>query len=265
MGTAGLIGAQAYKSVQANQHDAKKFGDRTALVPGAGAGAGTGAGTGAAAEGAGVATGTGGTVTDQGVATVANTTPAIISSAPPPPAIAKLDPSALILHFQQISTFGLLSLNYPVLFESFTLNFSWANFIVIPSGHFKSFVNHLQKRDNSTMDTAMDTIDDFGQGLSGIEVYAAGLGINKEDISAIVFFVFLGVCAIFAALLLDSIILCKVLARVKGRKDPEKGLIWTERGGRVLQFASNNWIRLVRSHRVQIIAESEASLSRFTR
>ena len=243
MGVAGALGLQALKAHHDSNRNVQQPDDSDPLVPGGGGGPG-GSGGGGVEGGASPGVHVSGLagVGGAGEGGVVASGPGVVAAATAtsvPPFLAKLDPTAVMLHFQQVSSYGLLSLNYPILFESFTLNFSWANFIVIPSGHFKSFVNHLQKRNDT------ETIDEIMKGLSGIEVYSMGLGIQPKDISTIVFFVFLGICAIFTVILIEAITVCTLMAALAGKTNPKKRDLWTSRRVRILHFASNNWIRLV--------------------
>ena len=159
---------------------------------------------------------------------------------PPPTFLAKLDPATIALYFQGISTYGLLSLNYPTLFASFTLNFAWANFFIVPSKHFTSFITHLPKR---------STINDINHSVTGIEVYAIGLGIDPTFLSTLVFFVFIGVCAIFTMILLQAVSVCLVFIYYHGRRESPESHKHIEKWRRnkdwVYQKGSSNWLRLV--------------------
>jgi hypothetical protein len=52
------------------------------------------------------------------------------------------DPVSLLLHFQFISNTGLLSISYPSIYQAFTLNFAWANFI-FPIGSFLTAASQM--------------------------------------------------------------------------------------------------------------------------
>src|SRR5271170_2831681 len=90
------------------------------------------------------AAGGGTTATAAGGAPGAPHATAAIPTGHTAPPLGKLDPAVLFLHFQSVSLTGLLDVRYPVVYQSFTANFAWANFI-IPFPSFRKTASHLRK------------------------------------------------------------------------------------------------------------------------
>ena len=152
-----------------------------------------------------------------------------ISSHDPGPSLSRMDPIALFLHFQFISTTGLLSLKYPAIYRAFTVNFAWANFIL----PIQSFIRAAQR-------SRKCTLSKYPPGISG---YAVELGIGPQEVFVVVYCVFLCACLILLglSLLVGLALQLNVLLATSDEK-MEKGLRW-----RTLwqQMMSNNALRLV--------------------
>ena len=216
--TIGLAIIMAISGVAGGANAAGNGGTR-ASVPGAGNSA------------AGNAGGDAGAPHAPGVAT----TPA---GHPGPPA-GHLDPITLFLHFQSISSTGLLSLSYPLVYQGFTTNFAWANFL-IPIHAFRRAAGHMRKC-NTNGNTRIPAVSPSVS--AGMATYSSHLGINPQDIFGIVYLVFL--CACLLLLGLHMVAKAAVHIAVRRAKD------WAKCDSRRAQFAhmsSNNTLRLVRDH-----------------
>ena len=174
----------------------------------------------------------------------ATSTTGAVSGHTGPPA-GHTDPLTLFLHFQFISSTGLLSINYPVLYQSFTANFAWANFI-IPIKSLLEAAIRLRKCDIDPDDLKIPTVS---PGVSkGISTYLAQKGINDQDIFGLIYLVILCACAILLGLfLIVKGALIIVASKVKAEKRP----VWEARSQQVTHMASNNSLRLVRNHRLR--------------
>jgi hypothetical protein len=171
-----------------------------------------------------------------------------------PPA-HNMDPTTLFLHFQSISTSGLLSLNYPPIYRAFTVNFAWSNFI-IPLTPFRHAAQRMRKCDLDTPTSTNVRLSQLSvppvssnEAPAGIPAYAAKLGISEQDIFGIAYFVFL--CA-FAAVLVIFVLVGLVIQMASSMADePERKEAWFERRTRWRQISSNNTLRIV-SHLVTV-------------
>jgi hypothetical protein len=166
--------------------------------------------------------------------TAVTTTPAGHSS---PPA-GHMDPITLFLHFQFISSSGLLSISYPTVYHSFTTNFAWANFI-LPIGAFRKAAAHLRKctLSNSNTSTVSTHVP------SGISTYSSKLGINAQDLFSIVYLVFLCACAVLLGLyLIAGAVTHIAIWRAPNEETKE---VWEVRKNRFTHMSSNNSFRLV--------------------
>jgi hypothetical protein len=154
---------------------------------------------------------------------------------PGPPA-GNIDPVVLFLHFQSISSSGLLSLSYPMVYQGFTTNFAWANFI-IPVHSIVRAVRHMRKCDINK-NTNIPTVSS-----GGISTYSSQLGLSEQDIFGIIYLLFLCACALLLGLYLlaeATIHIASFLAKTE-----EKKAMWEARKSRFPYFASNNTLRLV--------------------
>jgi hypothetical protein len=172
-----------------------------------------------------------------------------------PPA-GRMDPIALFLHFQNISSSGLLSVRYPPIYQAFTANFAWANFI-LPIHAFKIAVKKMQKCQldedlpggSSTLSSTV--VPPVSSGLSngepiGIDGYAQRLGISPQDIFGIAYLVFLCACAVLLCLFL--LIGLVIQIGVFTAKSPDRRQVWLARRERWTAMSSNNSLRIVRTH-----------------
>jgi hypothetical protein len=170
------------------------------------------------------------------------------------PPVHRLDPTTVFLHFQSISTTGLLSLNYPPIYKAFTVNFAWANFI-IPLGAFRRAAERMRKCDlpAPTPDTTQFSLSSLPPTVSsnstatkiatGIPAYAAKLNISYQDLFGLIAFTFLCVLAVLLSIfwLVGLVIQIKVWRA----SQPERKAVWVERRTRWGQMSSNNTLRLV--------------------
>jgi hypothetical protein len=162
-----------------------------------------------------------------------------------------MDPTTLFLHFQSISTSGLLSLKYPPIYQAFTVNFAWSNFI-LPLAVFRRAAQRMRKCDLDISTSSNTRLSEFNvppvsssKAPAGITAYAAKLGINQQDIFGIAYFVFLCACA---ALLVISVLVGLVVHIASSMADePERKEAWFERRTRWRQMSSNNSLRIVRN------------------
>jgi hypothetical protein len=170
-----------------------------------------------------------------------------------PPA-QNMDPITLFLHFQSISTSGLLSLKYPPIYQSFTVNFAWSNFI-LPLAIFRSAAKRMRKCDLDTTSSSSSTLSQLSvppvsSGPStGISAYAAKLGVSHQDIFGISYFVFLCACA--ALLCIFVLVGLAVQIASLAASGPERKELWLERRTRWRQMSSNNSLRIVNLKQLQ--------------
>jgi hypothetical protein len=205
----------------------------TASTPQAGTGQGAG-------QGVGQGAGNNAAVTSGDPQGAMHATTGAVAGHTGPPA-GHTDPLTLFLHFQFISSTGLLSITYPLLYQSFAANFAWANFIL----PIKSLINaaiHMRKCDIDPKDIKIPVVS---PGLSkGISTYLARMGINEQDIFGLIYLVFLCVCAALLGLYLIAKGILQILA---ARAAVENRAAWEARGIQVTHMASNNTLRLVRN------------------
>jgi len=166
--------------------------------------------------------------------------------------LARMDPLVLFFHFQFISITGLLSLNTPPIYQAFSTNFAWANFL-IPLKPFQHAAAHMRKCTVAAPSISSLHIPPVDSGLTesasipGIPRYASKLGIYKSDVFAISYLVFLCVCAIFLVISIVSTLVLLLLAHTA--KSSEKKELWTRRRTRWHQMSSNNSLRIVSPRR----------------
>jgi hypothetical protein len=164
-----------------------------------------------------------------------------------PPA-HNMDPITLFLHFQSISTSGLLSLKYPPIYQAFTVNFAWSNFI-LPLTVFRNVAKRMRKcnLDASTSSTAGSSQSSIPSVSSetpvGIPAYASKLGVSPQDIFGIAYFVFLCACAVLISLFMLVGLVIQIAALMASQ--PERKEVWLERRKRWQQMSSNNSLRIV--------------------
>jgi hypothetical protein len=154
-----------------------------------------------------------------------------------------MDPTALFLHFQSISSAGLLSLNYPSVYHAFTTNFAWAN-LIIPIRFLRRAAAHMRKCTVNSGNTVIPTVDPDAS--TGIATYSSRLGIDVQDIFGIVYLVLLCVCLVLLVLyVLVNATMHVMVHRASKSGDEEKKAKWEARKGRFAHMASNNTLRLV--------------------
>lgn len=165
-----------------------------------------------------------------------------------PPA-QNMDPTTLFLHFQSISTSGLLSLKYPPIYQAFTVNFAWSNFI-LPLAAFRNHAKKMRKCDLDTPDSGGIQLSQLSlpavsssEASGGIPAYAAKLGISQQDIFGIAYFVFLCACAVLLGIFLLVGLAVQIASSMAS--DPERKEAWLERRTRWRQMSSNNSLRIV--------------------
>jgi hypothetical protein len=164
-----------------------------------------------------------------------------------------MDPTALFLHFQFISTTGLLSLKYPPIYQSFTANFAWANFI-IPLSAFRRAAERMRTCDLDTSTSNDAWLSQFGvpdvsskvtaaESTVGIAAYAAKLGLSQQDIFVIAYLVFICACAAILGIFVLVGLAVQIASFVIS--SPEKKELWLSRRTRWQQMSSNNSLRIV--------------------
>ena len=180
---------------------------------------------------------------------------------------ARMDPIVLFLHFQSISSSGLLSLRYPTIYQAFTVgtfvirkasteifilqvNFAWANFI-LPIGVFKRTASHFRKctppDNNSGSGVSSLTVPSVSSSpplvnQTGISAYATRLGIPSQDIFGIIYLVFLCACG---ALLVVFFVFGFILQIAVWISSRERKDVWRARRFRWAEMASNNSLRVM--------------------
>ena len=163
----------------------------------------------------------------------------------------RMDPIALFLHFQYISSSGLLSVRYPTLYRAFAANFAWAN-LLLPVGIFRVVVNKLRKcelvedsRRTSTLDGGSIPIV-FSQpsagGYLGIPAYAHLINLGQQDLFPMAFMVFLCACA--ALLVLSLVPLALQIGVTASRQHNRQ--VWAARRDRWCGVTLSNTLRIVR-------------------
>jgi hypothetical protein len=173
----------------------------------------------------------------------ATTTPAGHSGPP----LSRIDPTVLFLHFQSISSAGLLSLRYPIVYHGFTANFAWAN-LIVPFPSFREAAARMRK---CTIDSSNTRIPVVSPSVSsGIATYSSQLGIDEQDIFGIVFLVFLCVCALLWGLHLLGDVILRIVAF--WAIDQERREVWKARRDRLSHMFSNNTLRLVCDYRLRV-------------
>ena len=177
--------------------------------------------------------------------------------------LARMEPIILFLHFQSISSSGLLSLRYPTIYLAFTVgvfvikgvssiqysyflqvNFAWANF-VLPIGVFKRIASHLTKctpQSGSGVSSLTVNSVNYGPNQTGIDAYATRLGIPSQYIFGIVYLVFLCGCGALLVLFFVLGFILQIAVWVSFRE--RKG-IWRARRFRWAEMASNNSLRVM--------------------
>ena len=183
------------------------------------------------------------------------------------PPVGRMDPIALFLHFQDISSSGLLSLRYPPIYQAFTVNFAWANFI-LPIHAFKKAARGMRKCNlnedpagHSTFTGAAVPPVGSGQTIgqtTGIDGYAQRLGINPQDIFAIAYMVFLCACAVLLGLFL-FIGLAIQIGALKA-KTPDEKQLWLARREKWQGISSNNSLRIVRARAPALSSEPRSCI-----
>jgi Transient receptor potential (TRP) ion channel len=158
-----------------------------------------------------------------------------------PPA-GRMDPITLFLHFQAISSTGLLSLNYPILYRSFTTNFAWANFI-IPLSAFKKDAERFRTCHSTSTSNIPPVMSGAQTGIAG---YAQQIGVDEQDLFMVIFLVFLCACGIL--LVLHFSVGVGIHVTSIRAKDEDKKEIWKKRRINWQYMSSNNLLRLVCAH-----------------
>ena len=179
-----------------------------------------------------------------------------------------MDPIVLFLHFQSISSSGLLSLRYPPIYQAFTVgavvigrfctkyihyqvNFAWANFILPIRGLKKAAANfrHCTLPDSQSNPSGSGvsslTLPSVSYGPSsqlGIAAYAARLGIPSQDIFGIIYLVYLCACGVLLALFF---VVGLALQIAVWHSSQERKGSWRARRFRWAEMASNNSLRIM--------------------
>ena len=117
---------------------------------------------------------------------------------------------ALLLHFQSISTSGLLSISYPALYRFFSYNFAWANLVIAPS----TFLNVVQKLGANPSCLSKlgslqgpDLIDD-SHSPSGMTVLGVRYGLSRAALGGLVYLsAIVGVGAVLVIFVLVDLVL----------------------------------------------------------
>jgi len=174
------------------------------------------------------------------------------SSSHSPPG-SRMDPITLFLHFQSISSSGLLSLRYPPIYQAFTTNFAWANFI-LPIHAFKIAAQKMRKCDlnedpvggNDTF--SANAVPPVSSGVTigdttGIDAYALKIGISPQDIFGIAYLVFLSACAVLLGLFVLIGLVMQIC--VSTAKTPDKKQVWLARREKWIATSSNNSLRIM--------------------
>ena len=160
-----------------------------------------------------------------------------------PPA-GRMDPTAVFLHFQFVSSTGLLSVDYPSLYRAFTINFAWAN-LIIPLHAFRNAAAKMRRCNVSGSNSVIPPVGS-GSGLGGIATYAAQQGIDAQDVFGVVYLVFLCACALLLVIYL--VVAAVIQVAFLKSKDGARKDVWEARRDRWRHLFSNNGLRLVGGH-----------------
>jgi hypothetical protein len=156
------------------------------------------------------------------------------------PLAGHIDPIMLFLHFQFISSSGLLSISYPMVYHSFTTNFAQANFI-LPIGAFCKAVAHLRKCTISNSNASIPVVSTHMS--LGISTYSSKLGIDAQDLFGIMYPVFLSVCAVLLCLYLVAVAVTHIA--ILHALNEETKTVWEGWKNQFAHVFSNNSFQLV--------------------
>ena len=153
-----------------------------------------------------------------------------------------IDAVTLLLHFQTISTSGLLSISYPALYRFFSYNFAWAN-LIIASDAFKNTawsygVNPSCLRRLGSLDPAASSTSD-PYIWSGMTVMGKRYDLDRVALGGLVYLsAIVGVAVALAVFVLVTLVLRTLNAISKSKILQTQVEIWPSR-------ASSMSLRLV--------------------
>ena len=121
-----------------------------------------------------------------------------------------IDAVTLLLHFQSISTSGLLSISYPALYRFFSYNFAWAN-LVIGSSTFTDIAQNLGANPsclNNLGSLQGPDLTDDPYSPSGMTVLGVRYGLSRATLGGLVYLsAIIGVAAVLAVSVLVNLTL----------------------------------------------------------
>jgi len=172
--------------------------------------------------------------------------PRIAMAGPPAP---RMESITLFLHFQSVSTSGLLSLDYPPLYRAFTLNFAWANFL-LPIKAFRRRAQRMRLCDLPTPASrappsgipAVEKTSPPADFSYGIPAYAAKLNISQQDVFTVAFFLYLCLAGLLLLVYLAAGVTIQIARRQATTEERQQ--LWSDRAVRLQQSISNNTLRL---------------------
>ena len=166
-----------------------------------------------------------------------------------------IDAVTLLLHFQTISTSGLLSLSYPALYRFFSYNFAWANLIIAPDA-FKDIVRSFGANPSCLRDlgSLKPGLNSDPYAWTGMTVLGQKYDLDRATLGGLVYLsAIIGVAIALAVSVLVTLVLHILNAIFKSRKLQDQVEIWPLR-------ASSMTLRLV-SHLSRLHLSSTVYLS----
>ena len=151
-----------------------------------------------------------------------------------------IDAVTLLLHFQSISTSGLLSISYPALYRFFSYNFAWAN-LIIASDSFKDAAGNFGTNPSCLRNLGVIAPgfanDPFS--LTGMTVMGKRYDLDRATLGGLVYLsAIIGIASALAVSVLVTLVLRILNAISKSRKLQVQVEIWPSR-------ASSMSLRLV--------------------
>jgi hypothetical protein len=142
-----------------------------------------------------------------------------------------IDAVTLLLHFQSISTSGLLSISYPALYRFFSYNFAWANLIIAPdafkdaAGNFGTNPSCLRNLGVIAPGFANDPFS-----LTGMTVMGKRYDLDRATLGGLVYLsAIIGIASALAVSVLVTLVLRILNAISKSRKSQAQVEIWPSR------------------------------------
>lgn len=165
-----------------------------------------------------------------------------------------IDAVTLLLHFQSISTSGLLSISYPTIYRFFTYTFAWAN-LIVTSEWLKDAVRHIGinpscLRAIGSLNPALtaDSSSDIYP-ITGMSALGTRHDLDRATIGGLVYITaIIGVAVSLAIFFLISVLL-HILNGLYNRKFQAYIDIWPSRASSMtLRLVSSRHPRIIQAH-----------------